>query len=68
LRYSAIKIQSLNDSVFPKFILQLLSIYIRFVFIIHKPLLLSFDGNAELQDNPVGHFSMSRKSSKPVHT
>jgi ubiquinone/menaquinone biosynthesis C-methylase UbiE len=61
LRYSVIKLPELAENLISKKILWLLSIYVRTIFAIHRPLLLFFDRYKKLQDNPVGHFSMSQK-------
>lgn len=61
LSHSAKKLPSLGKNPVSKVGFAALSVYLRFLWKIHQPLLAYFEQFEPLQDNPTGHFVRARK-------
>jgi ubiquinone/menaquinone biosynthesis C-methylase UbiE len=59
--YSAKKLPQISKNPLSKAILKGISIHIRAILALHKPLMFYFDRFEPLQDSPAGHFLMARK-------
>lgn len=62
LTYSARNLTKVSRNPVKNFLLTILSVYLRLMWRIHKPFLEKLDQFETLQDNPVGHFVMARKT------
>lgn len=61
LRHSTLQLPKLTSNTLSKITLNIFSLYLRALFLLHKPIFRYLDKFEKLQDSPDGHFVMARK-------